>query len=1186
MSDPHLERDARLAVALDEARAAWRRRELDAPSWLKRHPDCASELSSLLGILCRADAAVCDWYGELPTHPDSAETAALRADAPNALPERVGRYRILGRIASGGMGTVYRAHDPQLDRIVALKVPRLDPTRDRAAAVARFVREARAAAAIRHRHICPIYDVGEQDGLPYVVMAFVSGPSLAEKLRELQGPMGPDEAVHLASQVAEALEALHSHGITHRDLKPGNILLDADGSALLTDFGLARPGADAEPITATGTVVGTPAYMAPEQAAGPVDRVGPRSDIWSLGAVLYEMLTGRPPFRGEVMEILYHLANDEVPRPSQLRPGLDLRLDAIVGKALARQPEGRYATARAFIEALTPRNPSPAGPLQENIPPLPPTEALPLPARARPRRRWLWAAGALVLLLPLGVGSVVLLSSILGGADNDPPGKADGNNHADQGRDKDSRGAKDDKATTGASADRPRVVPLDLKPEPLQLAVGDSVSPHALVTRPAQIKGVRSWTIETKYPRGRDLNLLALNSDGSRLATLNADGTIRIWDTASRKLLQGICVGQRGLHPNQLAWSPDGKTLATLLEGSAQLWDAARGRLLKTIMEPYTVRCVAWSPSGSRIALLGTRNLSTGDGRVMIWDAPTDKLLPTSLILEGPWSTVAWSPDGKELVGGHGEDGRVDQLDVASDRVTRTLRRNRPDKLPVFGGPPVFSPDGKWLACSGEKTIVVWDLGRGDVRAVIPASASTACRWANAGKTLVAYQHNLIVVVWDAVAKKKLPHDPTLAPLEWTPDGKLFAYYRSPYQSGPNAPAALRLSRSESLPHFDWNDGSAASAVAEWPELKAHVVQALDWTPDGKRVALNTGATYLMKGDLSELPTWFADEVPLWGTHAWSPDGTNLALDGNRGGKAEIDIRETDSRKLLQSVPRGAGNSVVSRSGGDFLFLVDREKDKVGRWDVRTGKMEWIALVDAGPGINGPVSPDGRLIPRSKMPTGGIALWDCVTGKKVRDLERSATPSADGLRWSSDGKLLAGVVFPGHRVIQPAERLPVHVWDAATGQVLQSLMWPPCNLSWSPGQRTLALHQNTGTIDIWDIAAPAPRVQFHAQRESYVPRWSPDGRVIATCSATGLTAFWDAATGKALGRMAGMWDVHGQDAWLLVSPEGHYLLTKGAEVDIVYIVVTEAGQEVLTPTEMERRYGWKNNPGKARLLKQ
>ncbi|OAI46313.1 hypothetical protein AYO44_11470 [Planctomycetaceae bacterium SCGC AG-212-F19] len=290
---------------------------------------------------------------EEPLAAETINQAEAAARGTTTMPPALGRYRLLEPLGAGGMGTVYKAHDPELNRLVAIKVPRFNgaqEAQDRARQ--RFLREARAAATIRHPHVCPIYDVGADGGIPYVVMAFIEGQSLAAKLEREERLNDCREAVHLVLHVARALEVVHAHGIIHRDLKPHNILLDKAGQAVLTDFGLARPEDDREQLTAEGAVVGTPAYMAPEQIAPRFGTVSYRTDIYSLGVVLYQLVTGRTPFTGSKLGLIFQVAEDDPPWPCELRPDLDPSLEAIIRQAMARRPEERYGSAREVAEAL------------------------------------------------------------------------------------------------------------------------------------------------------------------------------------------------------------------------------------------------------------------------------------------------------------------------------------------------------------------------------------------------------------------------------------------------------------------------------------------------------------------------------------------------------------------------------------------------------------------------------------------------------------------------------------------------------------------------------------------------------------------------------------------------------------------------------------------------------------------
>jgi serine/threonine protein kinase len=300
-------------------------------------PDDASPVVPTLPPAARAVAA------DGPTLPPAANPHSA-AGAPTC----IGRYRIERLLGEGGMGAVYLAHDPQLDRPVALKVPRLTG----AAADARFAREARAAAALRHPNICPIYDVGESGGVKFLCLAYVRGEPLSRGI----GPGRPlpiAEAVGIVRTLARALHEAHRQGIIHRDLKPANVMIDETGQPVVMDFGLAKPCLPlTTQLTAAGDMLGTPAYMSPEQIEGDVARMGPPCDIYALGVILYELLTGAVPFSGDLVSLAMQVVTDAPTPPSRRRPGLDPRLDAICLTALAKLPDDRWPSMAAFADAL------------------------------------------------------------------------------------------------------------------------------------------------------------------------------------------------------------------------------------------------------------------------------------------------------------------------------------------------------------------------------------------------------------------------------------------------------------------------------------------------------------------------------------------------------------------------------------------------------------------------------------------------------------------------------------------------------------------------------------------------------------------------------------------------------------------------------------------------------------------
>ena len=308
------------------------------------------------------------------TVPPKEETSAVLAARRIGLltGKQFGRYEVRRMVGSGGMGAVYEARDTQLERIVALKIPRGELVND-PVILQRFLNEARAAGAIRHPNICPIYDVGQLDGQHFITMPLVEGMSLSAWMEHRTVSLR--EAVELTRKLASALQAIHSVGIRHRDIKASNVMIDERGEPLLMDFGLARLAQTDTQLTQSGSLVGTPAYMAPEQIQLGASGGDERSDIYSLGVLLYQMLTGRLPFEGPMTRVLVDIATKTPPPVESLRPEVDADLASVCRKAMSREPSTRYQTAGEFEAALVGQafqpdpNASPTPTLQKPTPP-------------------------------------------------------------------------------------------------------------------------------------------------------------------------------------------------------------------------------------------------------------------------------------------------------------------------------------------------------------------------------------------------------------------------------------------------------------------------------------------------------------------------------------------------------------------------------------------------------------------------------------------------------------------------------------------------------------------------------------------------------------------------------------------------------------------------------------------------
>jgi WD40 repeat protein len=632
--------------------------------------------------------------GESPGGEDdrTREGRAPEEGGCEVLPRTLGQYRLLEKLGRGGMGAVYKALHLKLEKHVALKV--LAPERlSDPQAVARFLREMRAVGRLDHRNIVGATDAGESGGTHFLVMELVEGLSLQELVRRV-GKLPVAEACETIRQAAEGLAHAHAHGLVHRDVKPSNLLLGRDGRVKILDLGLARlqlEGPESSDVTATGVFMGTADYMAPEQAGNP-HGVDHRADIYGLGCTLYKLLAGRAPFEEgkydtALKKMLAH-AQAPVPPLRKLRPEVPEVLERVVRGMLEKEAGRRPETAGAVARALEPfaagsdlagllgraeageRDAASAaggGKAAE-------TEPVPAPGRGGRRRGafgWfrglpVLARAALILFFGGGLyflGDVVIRIRHMDGTETvietdkvrsveiEEKGKPPVKVLLGDGKDAGPKTAEEPPPAEPGEAG-PAVAVAPWEPG----AGGTPMSPLALVTRPAKLKGLRSWTIETRLHRGNYHNtvfwhkfpILAVASstvDATLIAAGGNDGSVRIWDTQG--VLKQVFIGHES-GVRSLAWSPDGAFLASgSMQGSMIVWDL-RGRT-KFHYHPCNamVYSLAWSPRGDRLAAGAVNSL-------FIWEIREDgmNLLRQESSQEKDFYHLDWSRDGEVLATG------------------------------------------------------------------------------------------------------------------------------------------------------------------------------------------------------------------------------------------------------------------------------------------------------------------------------------------------------------------------------------------------------------------------------------------------------------------------------------------------------------------------------------------------------
>jgi WD40 repeat protein len=975
-----------------------------------------------------------------PAPPGS--TAGLTQDGA---PRTVGRFLLLGEVGAGAFGTVFKARDPELDRVVALKIPRAGsaPTGPH---LERFLREARSAAQLRHPAIVPIHEVGQHDGAPYLVSEFVPGVTLADVLTARRP--GFREAAELTARLADALHYAHQQGVVHRDVKPSNVLLAEDGAAFLTDFGLAKRDAAEATMTVEGQVLGTPAYMSPEQARGEGHKVDGRADVYSLGVMLYQMLTGELPFRGNTRMLLHQVLHDEPRPPRQLNDRIPRDLETVCLKAMAKEPGRRYPQAGEL-----------AGDLRRYL--------NGEPVRARPVRGWeralRWcrrrpAAAALVVAAAVAALAVVGLAvGAIYHADlqvafqqaRDAEGKAEAAREAEQGQREAAEKAQGDAERQAEETHRLLYVN--------RIALADRewrTNPARAVEQldacPADLRGWE-WHYLDRLCRPEALltlsggegaaNSVAYGADGRRLAGAAAGG-LKVWDTETRKEVFSA--------PG--AWaavdlSRDGRRLAASSEKQATVWDVETGKEL--LKRPATT--LALSPDGQYLATAA----GGVDGSVVtVWDAASGASVANCISGDdGLVRTLAFSEDGKRLAafaGGFFEPTVVIVWDAQTGkRVFKPFRSSASGK--ALGG-VAFSPDGKRLAATSHNwNIYLLDAATGEELFAIPAGPVSGVAFSPDGTRLAAWSPEQTVRVWDLVTRQQAFSLPgggaTVRSAAFCPDGRRLAC------AGGDAGVKV------------W-DVSALDQGARTFEQPAARASKAALSPDGQRLAYVGGANH--------------QEADLW-EYAGGPQTRTLGT-------------------------HSAGIEALALDGAGRFLAAGCSDNVVKLWDVEAGgaPQSFTGLARSVQAVA--VSPDGHGVAGGAA-DGAVRLWDRAGGREARTV-KAHDKTVTALAYGPGGERLASAGVDEVKVWAAAtgEEVFAFAVPAAEQEAIRSLAFSPDGRRLAAGYGTLETRPGgvihlIGLVQVWDLGTGREVVTLRGHASPVLSlAFSPDGRRLASGS--------------------------------------------------------------------------------------
>lgn len=1096
---------------------------------VKRQIDVLQALQPVLKTELSADLEPTEGA---PVRPRAAPSAA----AP--LPTVPG-YDIIGELGRGGMGVVYKARQVKLKRLVALKMI-LRGAEAEPEFCQRFRLEAEAVAALHHPNIVHIHEIGEHEGRLFFSLEFVAGGSLATRLA--QAPVPIPEAARLTRTLARAMHAAHQRGIIHRDLKPANILLqvpgdvgqdsadrtmvllaDAEGGAAaawapkIVDFGLAKRLDGTSEHTQTGAIMGTPSYMAPEQASGESSLMAPAVDIHALGVILYEMLTGRVPFRGQnafdTMDLV-RLA-EPVP-PSQLQPAIPRDLETITLHCLQKQPSRRYASAAALADDLDRYLRGDA--IQAR--PVTAWERGVKWARRRPREALLVAVVVLVSLLGFGLvawkwqealDSAAAESSARQEATGLVVKEASARRRAEQQEQeaKDQRAAAESarRATEQTLADMYTAAGLvaGQRGDPAlallwfahaaQQARQDPQREHVNRVRVQTWEREVALPVQALYQPGSWVTHVAFHPGGRHLLTRDRQNAWRIWELVEERLLPWVAA-KGALACAQ--WSPDGQRLALALPaGQTAIYSFPAGAMLQTVASPDNVTALAFSADGNLLAVAGTR--------VRVWDC-RKRSFTTDLPHPGPVLALSFNTQGDRLVTACA-DGQARLYAQRQGATPWELVGNPVPHRPDVGAPLFLERSRGLLTVPNFETAAWWDSERGQAVRTVPftnphgvAQISCMALSPNGNHFLLGGYPGL--QLWDVSTAKPASG---------------FVALRNRVQSAafhPDSQSFLTASGDRAAQRW-----SVPGAQPVGPPLRHQAsASAAAYGPTGQ-----VFATAQEDGLLRVWSVPQGHEGDRWLALESSYTSIKVSRDGDF-------VVPTAANKYFSSLMRGTRvyAAATGQPAGPYLdtggLLLDADLSPDGQ-RVVTAASDFVQTARAA---------DAR--PQKPSKPGGIAVWARETGNLL--LGPLPMPSEPRfVAYSPSGRQIAALCVQGQAVVMDADRGTVvqqfqHPWDQAL-EFHRGLVY-------TSDSKRVATYGPDATVRVWDIATG--KLCYPALRLGMYPKdaqFTRDDRWLATGAMDKTARVWDAADGRlavTLPHPDWVFAVH-------FSPDGRHLLT-------------------------------------------